>query len=139
MSETAGRIQTTTIVIADDDDDLRAVYGDFLRASGFVVYEAEDGEKTLERVRQVRPELLVLDLWMPALNGLEVLDRLRHEPSATHMKVVMLSNLGEADARLESFEAGAIAYLIKGISLEELLSHIRLALARLPASSIDLE
>ena len=137
MSESAGERAFEVIVLADDDDDLRAVYAEFLRALGFEVVEAEDGLKTLDRVREVRPNLLVLDLWMPGLNGLEVLDRLRHEPLSIQMKVVMLSNAGDADVRLEAFEAGAVAYLVKGIALEDLLEHLRLALATHLAVLID--
>lgn len=128
MNDRATETEDDLILIADDDDDLRVVYAEFLRASGFRVIEAENGWKTLDRVRETKPRLLILDLWMPGLNGLEVLERLRHEPTAARMKIVMLSNLGEADARLESFEGGAVAYLVKGIALDELLARIRRAI-----------
>ncbi|GAC1319673.1 MAG: hypothetical protein NVSMB14_16450 [Isosphaeraceae bacterium] len=137
MGERAGENAIGVIVLADDDDDLRAVYAEFLRASGFQVVEAEDGLKTLDRVREVRPHLLVLDLWMPGLNGLEVLERLRHEPVSNRMKVIMLSNVGEADVRLEAFEGGAISYMVKGIALENVLEHVRVALATHLAVLID--
>jgi CheY-like chemotaxis protein len=118
-----------TIVLADDDDDLRAVYAPLLRGAGYTVFEAADGASAVALVRERRPELLLLDLWMPALNGLEVLDRLRHEPAAGRLRVVILSALADADARLESFEGGAVAYLVKGVPLAELLVQVRRALA----------
>ncbi|HEX8202676.1 MAG TPA: response regulator, partial [Isosphaeraceae bacterium] len=80
-----------TVVLADDDDDLRAVYTPCLQAAGYTVWEAADGHQALDQVRRHRPDLLLLDLWMPGLNGFEVLDRLRYEPAAAHLKVVMFS------------------------------------------------
>ena len=65
-----------TIVLAEDDSDLRAIYAQDLREAGHVVWEAEDGGQALALVRARSPELLLLDIWMPILNGLEVLERL---------------------------------------------------------------
>ena len=118
----------TTIVIADDDDDLRSIYADVLRHDGHVVHEASDGREALERVAEFQPALLLLDVWMPSLNGFEVLDRLRFLPEASGMKVVMLSNLGDSDALLEGYSAGVTDYLVKGLSLDDLLIHIRQAI-----------
>lgn len=107
------------IVLADDDDDLRAVYHAVLRSAGHEVWEAADGRAAIEFVRVQRPDLLLLDIWMPALNGFEVLDALRHDPSGVRLKVVVISNLADADARLEAFEGGASDYLVKGLPLDE--------------------
>ncbi len=118
-----------TIVLADDDADIRAVYGPFLQAAGHTVHEAADGREVLEQVHQHRPDLLLLDVWMPQMNGFEVLDALRHDPAAARMKVVMLSNLGDADARFEAFGGGAVEYLIKGLELRDLLAKVEATLA----------
>ena len=118
----------TTIVLADDDDDLRAVYAACLGAAGYSVVEAADGDAALALVRERRPALLLLDIWMPALNGFEVLDALRHDPAAGRLKVVVLSSQSDADARLEAFGAGAVAYVVKGLALAELLERVRRAL-----------
>ncbi len=107
------------IVLADDDDDLRAVYRTVLRAAGHEVWEAVDGRAAIDLVRARRPDLLLLDIWMPALNGFEVLDALRHDPAGVRLKIVVVSNLADADARLEAFEGGACDYLVKGLPLEE--------------------
>jgi CheY-like chemotaxis protein len=120
----------TTIVLADDDDDLRAVYAACLGTAGYTVVEAADGQQTVALVRARRPELLLLDIWMPGFNGFEVLDALRHDPAAARLKVVMLSSQSDADARLEAFGAGAVAYLIKGLGLADLLDQVRRALER---------
>jgi CheY-like chemotaxis protein len=115
---------SATLVLADDDADLRAVYVPCLRAAGHTVFEAADGRQALALVRAQRPSLLLLDLWMPALNGFEVLEQLRYDPCASGLKVVVLSNMADADSRLESFGAGAVSYFVKGIALSDLMAEI---------------
>src|SRR5205814_93347 len=88
-----GDIVMASIVLADDDEDLRAIYGPFLRSAGHTVWEATGGLEALELVRKHRPGLLILDVWMPGFNGFEVLEALRHDPASTGLKVMMLSNL----------------------------------------------
>lgn len=113
-----------SIVLADDDDDLRAVYAPFLRTLGHVVYEAPGGREAVALVRQHRPELLILDVWMPGCNGFEVLEQLRHDSLTAQMKTLMLSNIGDADTRLECFEMGATDYLVKGLALNDFGTHV---------------
>ena len=124
-----GEIVMASIVLADDDEDLRAVYAPFLRSAGHTVWEASGGNDALELVREHRPGLLILDVWMPRVNGFEVLETLRHDPASTGMKVLMLSNLGDADTRLECFEMGASEYLVKGLPLAELRERVDQLLA----------
>ena len=69
-----------TIVLAEDDSDQRAIYAQCLRRAGHVVWEAADGAQALDLVRAHAPALLLLDIWMPILNGLEVLERLASSP-----------------------------------------------------------
>jgi DNA-binding response OmpR family regulator len=113
-----------SIVLADDDEDLRAVYAPCLRAAGYIVWEASGGSEALELVRRHRPALLILDVWMPQVSGFEVLEQLRHDPASSSLKVMMLSNLGDGDTRLECFEMGAVAYVVKGLSLVELRARV---------------
>jgi DNA-binding response OmpR family regulator len=113
-----------TILIADDSADLRAVYGACLRSRGHVVLEAADGREAIEMVHQNQPDLLLLDVWMPHLNGFEVLDALRFDPTAGRMRVAMLSILGDGGSQLEAYGNGAVEYLVKGLSLTEFLSRV---------------
>ncbi|GAC1474304.1 MAG: hypothetical protein NVSMB9_24410 [Isosphaeraceae bacterium] len=119
-----------TIVLADDEPDLRSVYAAVLRGEGHEVFEAAQGGEALALVAQHQPDLLILDIWMPFVNGFEVLDQLRHDPSASALKVVMLSNLEDADSRFESFSAGVADYWVKGLSLEEFRDRIRQVLSK---------
>ena len=113
-----------TVVLADDDDDLRAVYAPFLRAQGYTVWEAINGREAVEQVRRHHPDLLLLDLWMPILNGFEVLEELRYDPAASRLKVVMFSVQSDADSRLEGLGGGAVEFLIKGLGLADLQAQI---------------
>ena len=119
----------TTIVLADDEADLRAIYAEVLRRDGYDVREAIDGPSALALVAESVPDLLLLDVWMPGLNGFEVLDQLRTDPAVSGMKVVMLSNLGDADTRLEGFSGGVVDYWVKGLALTDLRDRVRQILA----------
>ena len=116
------------IVIADDEPDLRAVYAEILRREGHEVIEARDGREALAAVSHFRPDLLVLDVWMPGLSGFEVLDRLRLDPRASTLKVLLLSNLGDADTVLEGYSSGAVDYVVKGIALDDFVDRVNRAL-----------
>jgi len=121
-----------TIVLAEDEDDLRRVYAEFLRRAGHTVWEAADGAEATAMVRAHNPELLLLDLWMPILNGLEVLEQLRNAREAMTTRVVMLTHQRDADHRLEGFALGIAAYWTKDLSLNELGARIEAVL-----SSVD--
>jgi DNA-binding response OmpR family regulator len=114
-----------TILLADDEPDLRMIYGEVLRRAGYEVVEAGDGREALEVLHGLRPDLLLLDVWMPVVNGFEVLDKLRNDPLTTSMKVVMLSNLGDADTRLEGYSAGVADYWVKGLAIDDFLDRVR--------------
>jgi DNA-binding response OmpR family regulator len=119
-----------TILIADDSAEIRTLYGTCLRLRGHQVLEAEDGVEAIDLAHRLGPDLLLLDVWMPRRNGFEVLDDLRFDPMATRLKIVLLSVLGEADARLEAFAGGAVDYLVKGLGIEEFLDRVEAILAR---------
>jgi DNA-binding response OmpR family regulator len=125
------------IVLADDEPDLRSIYAACLRNEGYDVWEASDGREALDLVEAQRPSLLLLDVWMPMLNGLEVVEILRHDPVSGQMRVVMLSNLGDSDTRLEGFSAGVSDYWVKSLSLGELCERVRQLLAE-PRPACDL-
>ena len=114
-----------TIVVAEDDADLRELYAQWLRRAGHRVWEAADGAEALSAVRTYRPDLLLLDIWMPILNGLEVLEQLSTASQAVGLKVVVLSHQGDADTRLEGFALGVVDYWTKDLSLAELSARIQ--------------
>ncbi len=117
------------IVLADDEPDLRTIYATCLRDAGHEVWEASDGDEAVALIARARPGLLILDVWMPGLNGFEVLDRLHRDPLTANLKVVMLSNLGDSDTRFEGFSEGVADYWVKGLSLAEFVRRIDRLLA----------
>lgn len=117
-----------TIVLAEDEEDLRRLYAECLRRAGHTVWEAADGAEATAMVRTHNPDLLLLDLWMPILNGLEVLEQLRDAREAMTTKVVMLTHQRDADHRLEGFALGIAAYWTKDLSLSELGAKIEAVL-----------
>jgi DNA-binding response OmpR family regulator len=125
------------IVLADDEPDLRSIYAACLRKEGYEVWEASDGREALELVGAHHPTLLLLDVWMPILNGLEVVEHLRSDPLSGLVRVVMLSNLGDSDTRLEGFSAGVSDYWVKGLPLEELSRRVKLLVSE-PHPACDL-
>jgi CheY-like chemotaxis protein len=114
-----------TIVLAEDEADLRALYADCLRRNGYIVWEAADGAEALSLVRAHTPDLLLLDIWMPVLNGLEVLEHIGKSPEAVGVRVVVLSHVTDADTRLEGFALGVDDYWTKDMTLEDLCAGIQ--------------
>ncbi len=113
-----------TIVLADDDVDARRALSTCLRAAGHVVFEAGDGGEALALVKAHRPDLLLLDLWMPVLNGLEVVEHLRSLPEGIGLDIVVLSNQGDSDTRLEGLARGVVDFWAKDLPAAELQSQI---------------
>jgi two-component system sensor histidine kinase ChiS len=123
------------IVLADDEPELRAIYSACLRAAGHEVWEASDGEEAVDLVIARKPSLLILDVWMPRVNGFEVLERLRQASHCSNLRVVMLSNLGDSDTRLEGFAVGVADYWIKGLSLADLRGRVERLMADIELST----
>ena len=102
---------TPAVLIIDDDADARLIYGEYLRSRGWLVFTAADGRRGIDKTAELTPDLVVLDLAMPRVDGWTVLKQLRESSWTTHVPVVVLSAL--TDARDEAFRAGCDAYLMK--------------------------
>jgi len=101
------------ILIAEDDKSIRELYAFKLEKSGFEVFTAEDGGKGWDLAKKEQPDIILLDIMMPVMNGFEVLKKLRKDKETENIPVVVLSNFGEIDQMTEGFVAGATDYLIK--------------------------
>jgi DNA-binding NarL/FixJ family response regulator len=119
---------SVTILLADDHPLVRRGIRNLLEAeAGFsVVGEAEDGVQVVQLVEKLRPDILVVDLMMPNLNGLEVLKQVSHRSPATRM--IVLSMHSAEPYVLEAFRSGAIGYVLKDSAPDELISAIHRAL-----------
>lgn len=110
-----------TILIAEDDRFLRRAAEMELRRLGFIVVCAADGVEAIARARESRPDLILLDLLMPRLSGIEALRVLRAAPDTCHLRVLILSNSSRELERIEAESLGVEDYWIKSnLSLAEL-------------------
>jgi CheY-like chemotaxis protein len=113
------------ILLAEDDRFLRKAAEATLRRAGYQVLPAADGEEALAKAQAERPDLVLLDLIMPKLQGFEVLRRLKADPATAGIPVVVLSNLGQERDVEQALAAGAAAYHVKAnISLHDLASRV---------------
>ncbi|MGV8885390.1 MAG: response regulator transcription factor [Microbacteriaceae bacterium] len=119
------------VLLVDDESAIRDNLGPFLSRSGFDVATAADGEQALDTVATFRPDLVVLDVMMPKLDGREVLRRMRAAERWT--PVVLLTQVGESYERAAALEEGADDYLNKPFDPQELVARIRAILRRTAA------
>jgi two-component system, OmpR family, phosphate regulon response regulator PhoB len=112
------------VLLADDDPALRRLIGTTLGSQDFDLLQAVDGEEALQIARQQHPELVLLDVNMPKLDGFEVCRNLRNDPATSAMKIVMLTARGADVDRARAREAGADDYFIKPFSPVQLLNKV---------------
>lgn len=125
-----------TVLVVDDEPKIVEVVGDYLRSAGFVVTTAADGEAAVASARARPPDLVVLDLGLPGLDGLDVARELRRSSS---VPIIMLTARGEEADRVLGLELGADDYLVKPFSPRELLARVRAVLRRTEGTPEDAE
>ena len=112
------------ILIVDDEDDILHFLELVLREKGYEVATASGGHEALTKAQLERPDLVLLDIMMPQMDGWEVLKLLRVDEETAHIPVAMLSARTEAKDRVQGLQEGAIDYICKPFALPELLSKI---------------
>ena len=127
MSATAG-LRRPTVVVADDDADILQLVGLRLERAGYDVVRVADGEQALMRARQLLPDLAVLDVTMPKLDGYEVTRELRRSKPTRAIAVILLTACVQAEDLTLGLAAGADDYLQKPFSAEEFDARVRAAL-----------
>ena len=116
-----------TILVVDDEPEIVALCTDYLRAAGFAVLSARDGRAALDAARSARPDLVVLDLGLPELDGFDVTRSLRRESA---VPIVMLTARADESDTLVGLELGADDYITKPFSPKELVARVRAVLRR---------
>lgn len=101
------------ILIIEDDKFLRELISRKLEREGYSVSEAMDGEEGEKKIREEKPDLVLLDLILPGIDGFEVLSRIKQESSLESIPVIILSNLGQKEEIEKGLKLGAIDYLVK--------------------------
>ncbi|MBN1292730.1 MAG: response regulator [Candidatus Latescibacteria bacterium] len=116
------------ILIVDDEKAIRMGLSMCVKASGFESMEACDGNEALRFASEQHPGLIVLDVMMHGMSGLEVCRKLKSDPSTKDIKVIMLSARGQIREREEGLEAGADKYITKPFDYRELIKNIKILL-----------
>lgn len=103
--------QKQRILIVDDDPELARMIGVILHKSGYEVTTATNGREGLAKANQVRPDLVILDVMMPDMSGIEVCQKLRDRPVTRTVPIIMLSAMSDIDTKLSGFQVGADDYI----------------------------
>lgn len=111
-----------TILIIDDEPAFRTIYRDMFEREGFEVLEADSGETGWQIAKLHKPDLVLLDIVMPAMNGFDVLKKIRSDETTSPLNVIVFSVLGEKDDIQRGLRAGADEYVVKGIFTPQELS-----------------
>ncbi|PIP17398.1 MAG: response regulator [Candidatus Portnoybacteria bacterium CG23_combo_of_CG06-09_8_20_14_all_37_13] len=118
-----------TILIIEDDKFLRELIAQKLIKEGFEISEAVDGEEGMKKVKEEKPDLILLDLILPGIDGFEVLARMKEDPVLAAIPVIILSNLGQKEDVEKGLKLGAVDYLIKAhFTPGEIIDKIKAAL-----------
>jgi DNA-binding response OmpR family regulator len=130
MTESAPEREQPVVLAADDDEDILALVTFRLERSGYTVLQARDGAEALELARAEKPDLAVLDVMMPKLDGLELTRRLRAEEATSRMPIILLTARAQDTDVQQGFDAGADDYIRKPFSPQELRSRVQAMLGR---------
>ncbi len=123
MNETrpmSGAVASATILVADDEPALLRLMSFVLQKQGHVMLTATNGEEALQMVREQRPDLVVLDIMMPRLDGFQVAERIRSEPEIAGIPIVMLSAKAQDEDVERGLAAGVNTYITKPFAPEQL-------------------
>jgi len=120
-------IAKQTILVVDDEETIREVVRRYLEREGFLVTEAADGFEALDLIRSEPPDLIVLDLMLPGIDGLSLTQHIRQD---RQIPIIMLTAKGEASDRIRGLDIGADDYMAKPFSPQEVVSRVRAVLRR---------
>lgn len=120
------------ILVVDDEDRIRRLVRMYLEREGFIVEEADNGDDALQLAFKTDYDVILLDIMMPGMDGIEVCQELRHEKATP---VIMLTAKGEETNRVQGFEVGADDYIVKPFSPREVVLRVKAILRRITSAS----
>jgi two-component system alkaline phosphatase synthesis response regulator PhoP len=124
-----------SVLIIDDEEDIREILGYALNKEGFKVYTASNGEEGIRMAIKHEPSLVILDVMMPEMDGIEVCEKLRSNPKTAQIRICFLTARNEDYSQIAGFDAGADDYVAKPIKPRVLISRINALLRRSVAES----
>ena len=125
------------IYIVEDEPDIRETLKYNFSSEGFKVFTAPDGEEALSNIKKVLPDVLILDLMLPGLSGLDVCKSIRADDDIRDMSIIMLTAKGEEIDRVIGFELGADDYVTKPFSVRELILRVKVLLKKQRESLVE--
>jgi DNA-binding response OmpR family regulator len=128
---------TQTILVVDDDLDTLTLIGLTLQRRGFTVMKAQSGPEALERLHAALPDLMIVDVMMPHMDGYEVCRTVKSDPRTAQLPVVMLTAKAQTASQLEGFRAGAVDYITKPVHPQDLVARIAAVLERAQAAQTE--
>ncbi|MEX0647002.1 MAG: response regulator transcription factor [Balneolaceae bacterium] len=128
-----------TILVVDDEQDLLDLIEYNLKKEGFEVLKAENGQDGIRMAREHNPNLVLLDIMMPKMDGLEVCDQMRADPGLRHIPIIFLTARGDEKTEVEGLDKGADDYITKPISTTKLISRIKAVLRRFDETEEELQ
>ena len=132
----AHRLTTATVLVVEDEPDIRHLVVFHLTRDGFRCRTAATGAEALADIRTHRPDLVILDLMLPEMDGLDVCRRLRAEPATAAIPVIMLTAKADEVDRIVGLELGADDYVVKPFSPKELVARVRAVLRRVQPAAM---
>jgi adenylate cyclase len=121
----------TKILLAEDDKLISNSLCDALKQNGFEAFPAYDGEEAVAKAKEIKPDLMLLDIMMPKLDGISVLWELKANPETAQTPVVVLTNIGDVETISKIVEAGAVDYLLKSDqSVDDIIQKVKDVLDR---------
>ena len=118
------------ILVADDEKDIGRLLELILTRGGYQVIRASDGEEALAQIAQDRPDLIILDVMMPKLDGIQVCQRLKGHSRTASIPIILLTAKAQANDKVTGFSAGADEYVPKPFNHQEVLARVRALLQR---------
>src|SRR2546425_1926063 len=132
MTMTTASTEKARVLVVDDEPQITRVLRTVLTSQGYQVRTAAEGQAALENFAEWRPELVITDLYMPHMDGIELCRRIR---AVSSVPIIVLSVKGEERTKVEALDSGADDYVTKPFGIDELLARVRAALRRAGAES----
>ncbi len=136
MSENSLRAK---VLLVDDDDQILRSLKVYLELEKYQVTTAQSGKEALEKMKSEKPEIVVLDIMMPEMDGFEVMERMKKDSELSEIPVIMLTAKGQDVDVLKGYQMGAKSYMTKPFNLNELVENIELVLSTKMAKTVERE
>ena len=127
--------EKTKILLIEDDKFISDLYKDGLEWAGLKMITAYDGKEGMEKIKSENPDLILLDLVLPTMNGFEILEKIKRDDKFKNIPIIILSNLSEKEDVKKAMELGADDYLVKvKFSIKEVIAKVKFNLKKLKTS-----